>query len=351
MSWHEFAARLDGRRQVRRWVLTACGTGAPWWVGPDADTARAVTRCYDWQPIGYPAAVFPMGASVDAGVAEGLRLLEEAKPPGQEWAILGYSQGAVVATRIYQHLKRTASPFLNTLTAAVTWGNPCREYGVAHGNARYGWPMPSGRGIAPAAERLVGTPDWWLDFAHPGDIYTDTPDGPVGSPEHDIGEDMEMIYRVVMDPVAGFGLTAADLPRLISAPPRLAPAVPPARPVLDLGGVLAAVSSSARSPGVSQPLPVKADLGGLIGSLFGAGGGGWPGNPVDAGRNTVIEQLTEMMASPLAEFPAAVGAILNGLTFVANPLGPTYTHVSYDVAPAVDYLAFVGDRVPAAIAP
>ena len=280
----DFIAKLDGRRQLRRWLLTIHGTGVPMDFGPPADVARAVGRYYDWQPVGYPAAVFPMRPSVDAGVVEGLRLLDEVKPPDQEWALEGYSQGAVVAVKIYQHLKATNSRHLKTLKAAVTWGNPCREQGVAHGNRRYGWPMPdpNSSGIAHASERMVNTPDWWLDFVNVGDIYTDTPRG-----RHaDIGEDMTMVYQIVMDPLPGLGLGWAP-------------------------------------PG---PNP-------------------YPTTPADKGEDTAIEQVTELMDSPLREFPAAVGAILNGLGFITGPGGPTYVHLAYDTAPAIDYLTTVAEKV------
>ena len=45
-------------------LFTVCGTGVPWWVGPDADLARAVGAKYRWQPIGYRAAPFPMWPSI-----------------------------------------------------------------------------------------------------------------------------------------------------------------------------------------------------------------------------------------------------------------------------------------------
>jgi hypothetical protein len=51
-------------------LFTVCGTGVPWWVGPDADTARAVQDRYLWQPIGYPAQPVPMGPSITAGKNE-----------------------------------------------------------------------------------------------------------------------------------------------------------------------------------------------------------------------------------------------------------------------------------------
>ena len=55
---------------IRPVLFTVCGTGVPWWVGPDADTARAVENQYLWQPIGYPAQPVPMGPSIANGITE-----------------------------------------------------------------------------------------------------------------------------------------------------------------------------------------------------------------------------------------------------------------------------------------
>ena len=67
----------------------------------------------------------------------------------------------------------------NRILGAVTWGNPCRERGVANGNDYAGWPTDDSGGIGD--DLVVDTPDWWLDFAHTAgspwgrDIYTATP--------------------------------------------------------------------------------------------------------------------------------------------------------------------------------
>jgi hypothetical protein len=61
---------------TRPMLFTVCGTGVPWWVGPDADVARAVEGRWKWQPVGYPAQPFPMNPSVQAGRLELIRLFE-----------------------------------------------------------------------------------------------------------------------------------------------------------------------------------------------------------------------------------------------------------------------------------
>ena len=88
-------------------LFTVCGTGVPWWVGPDADTARAVEDKWRWQPIGYPAQPFPMSPSINAGKAElraqlnrdepGFQLRKQVERNGA--GLAGYSQGAVIAAK------------------------------------------------------------------------------------------------------------------------------------------------------------------------------------------------------------------------------------------------------------
>lgn len=185
-------------------LFTVHGTGQADPMGPGypADVARAVADVWHWQPIGnYPAAVFPMGPSVDQGRAE--LKVQIRNHPGKI-ALAGYSQGAIVTSMVFKY--DIADPNgdlhdrLGDVVAAVSWGNPCRELHVAHGNRYAGWPVPEGRGISD--DRLENTPSWWFDFAHGAngrdgrDIYTDTPDD-------DAGEDMTAIYKIVQN-VSGF---------------------------------------------------------------------------------------------------------------------------------------------------
>jgi hypothetical protein len=155
---------------------------------------------YYFQPTGYPAAPFPMWPSIQQGRAEVIRLLNEVHPTGDIYGA-GYSQGAVVWSLVYQFdMLPAGAPLhhrLDDLKRVVTWGNPCREQGVANGNRFAGWPVPEGRGIMETQYRLKDTPDWWFDFAHGAnspwgrDLYTDTPDT-------DEGEWEEAICKIVM---------------------------------------------------------------------------------------------------------------------------------------------------------
>lgn len=185
-------------------LFTVHGTGQADPLGPGypADAARAVLDVWNWQPVGnYPAQAFPMGPSVELGRAE--LKLQIRNHPGKI-ALAGYSQGAIVTSLVWQHdicdPRGELHDRVGDVVASVTWGNPCRERGKANGNRASGVPVPEGRGISD--DRLVDTPDWWMDFAHGGnspfgrDIYTDTPDS-------DAGEHMTAIYKFVQN-VSGF---------------------------------------------------------------------------------------------------------------------------------------------------
>lgn len=179
---------------IRPVLFTVCGTGVPWWVGPDADTARAVENLYKWQPIGYPAAPFPMGRSITAGKTE-LRnqmQIHRAQIERNGFAFAAYSQGAVVASEVWeQDIKVGPLNWAHKhFRKAVTWGNPSREQGKA-------WPDPGGKiapphtsGVAHPSERMKDTPANWRDYAHDGDLYT------TGTNDAS-GQDKTAIWRII----------------------------------------------------------------------------------------------------------------------------------------------------------
>lgn len=266
MSWHDVIAMLDGRTYLKRMLYNMSGTAAAWdtFNDPTSMIAAAVDGKY-WkrQGIWYPASTFPMGDSVNVGVAEHLRLLD-LKPPEMEWGGVYYSQSGIVAHEVYK-LTRPGKPYERhgeTLKVMVILGPPCREKNVANGNRWAGWPMPAKdtRGISD--DRWVDTPDYIYDFVNLGDIYGEVMDD-------DVGEDMTMIFRIVQDPKNFF-----------------------------------------------------------------------------VGKDSAVEQISELMVSPLREFPAAIMAIYNGLKFVVGQPWPTYPHTSYNVQPAIDLLNQIGEKEP-----
>lgn len=105
----------------------------------------------------------PMGPSI----TQGMTILEDLinNTPGQ-FAIIGTSQGALIASQV---LKKLYSGQINRLADCVGCfflGNPARQAGRAFPGATS---VSPGRGIASDSYRLSNTTDLVWEFANPGD--------------------------------------------------------------------------------------------------------------------------------------------------------------------------------------
>jgi hypothetical protein len=179
---------------TRPMLFTVCGTGVPWWVGPDADVARAVEGRWKWQPVGYPAQPFPMNPSAQAGRLELIRLFELHRARIEKYGagLIGFSQGAIVICETWLDDIAAETGRLrwakSSILKAATFGSPMREAGKVWADAGALPASPTSHGIA---DRLmVGTPTWWRDYAHKGDLYAEV--------EGDAGEFKTAIYKIVM---------------------------------------------------------------------------------------------------------------------------------------------------------
>jgi hypothetical protein len=184
----------DKPKDSRPMLFSVCGTGVPWWVGPDADTARAVEDRFKWQPIGYRAAPFPMNDSVQEGREELCHQFELWRPRIEKCgaALMGYSQGAIVTGECWEFDIKPPEGRLHWamphMVAGITFGNPMRERGRLRPDPGADPAPLSSHGIAD--QLMVNTPDWWLNFAHRQDLYTDC--------EGQSGEDKTAIYKIIM---------------------------------------------------------------------------------------------------------------------------------------------------------
>lgn len=184
---------------TRPLLLTVCGTGVPWWVGPDADTARAVSDKYFWQPVGYRAAPFPMASSIAEGRAEANFQLNRNEPGFQHrkrvenygLVLAGYSQGAIITSELWEYDIKPQNGIANWakdhVLKAVAWGNPMREEGKAYPDPGAPIAKPGSHGIT--GNLMVDTPDWWRNYAHHGDLYTET--------QGESGEDETAIWQFI----------------------------------------------------------------------------------------------------------------------------------------------------------
>ena len=179
---------------TRPMLFTVCGTGVPWWIGPDADVARDVEGRWKWQAVGYPAAPFPMNPSVQAGRLELIRLFELHRARIEKYGagLIGYSQGAIVICETWLDDIFAENGRLRwakgSIIKAATFGSPMREAGKVWADG--GAPPASITSHGIADRLMVNTPAWWRDFAHKGDIYTEV--------EGDAGEFKTAIYKVIM---------------------------------------------------------------------------------------------------------------------------------------------------------
>ncbi|PIB80581.1 hypothetical protein [Mycobacterium celatum] len=175
----------------------------------------ATTQLINWLPLDYPMSVYPMGASEDTGITNAISVVQQT--PGQ-FAVAAYSQGADVWSRLWRdhvvNINGELHDRINDFVAAVTWGNPHRAPGVCNGNDYAGWPHQSGGGIAGTDDLLpTQVPSWWLDFANPNDLYTDSPvSANLGGTKvvmNDTAIDEQLIYNMVV--TENFGGTLEGL--------------------------------------------------------------------------------------------------------------------------------------------
>lgn len=240
-TWDDVASKLDGTASspspgdLPIVLLTWAGTGSDMlntgWPQPAAvgqAAEAAFPGVFKWQPIGnYPAAVYPMGASVTQGFNEGVRQATQVWPNNLLIPI-GYSQGAICASHFWRDWA-IANNQQHRIVAGLAWGNPLRSPGFANGNAFANWGMPpllDGQVTGGIAGSDCLTPDQtpsnWLDFVWLGtdggatELYTQCP---VGSDpwvaEPLVGLDETLIYRMIV--TQNFGGTLQGLINLIVA--------------------------------------------------------------------------------------------------------------------------------------
>lgn len=175
-TWADIEARLNGTFHTTHICYTVQGTGQPDPNGPGypADLAKALNpNVWTHQGVGnYPATAFPMQPSIDAGEAELVRLITEVFP-NRTFAFVGYSQGAIITSNVYDRIRNgDLQRFRGQFIGGVTWGNPRREAG----HTVPGGIDPGGHGIV--TPNLVDTEELWWDFAAGKNM--------VGSPGQDL---------------------------------------------------------------------------------------------------------------------------------------------------------------------
>lgn len=194
-------------------IFTVNGTGVPDPFGPGfaGDVARGVLAqapgMYGWQPIGYPADVFPMGGSSQKGRVE---LVNQINRYAGKIVLVGYSQGAIVTNLVWTldilPVNGSLHHRLSDVIAIINYGDPMRCPGIANGNKLAGQPMPgmldgavTGGIAGPGCLTAEQTPEFLLSYALDGDLYACAPVG--NDPWHketEVGHNETMIFNLVM---------------------------------------------------------------------------------------------------------------------------------------------------------
>lgn len=146
---------------------------------------------WDATRIKYPDSTLGMAQSIDYGINQTVKLIK-ALPPGQPFAIGGYSQGAAVMSGVYNEI-RTGSLISRapSFLGGVMFGNPRRQVnfrGPIGGTWSGAWDVPGsttgGHGSFPATgnwARLTGCDaNKWVEFTNPGDMFNCTGDSTNG---------------------------------------------------------------------------------------------------------------------------------------------------------------------------
>lgn len=192
-----------------------------WQIVADKLDGLATVAPARWYPINYPAALFPMAPSVQAGREALVGAIRSA--PGTV-VLCGYSQGAIVTGVVWSQdiLAPTGvlHDRLGDVAAVFNFGDPLRCPGIANGNLLAGIPLPvdldgvvTGGIAGPADLTPEQTPAFFYSFALDGDLYASAPVGPdPWTAEAPAGRVETSIYNVVQQAtVIDVAAVAADL--------------------------------------------------------------------------------------------------------------------------------------------
>ena len=117
----------------------------------------------------YVNSIYPLNLSVSQGVTALTSAITKAPA---KFVLVGASQGAQIVSTVFKNMTTSGNALASRLSdclAIFLFGNPLRMAGTAFPGATS---IPTGHGIAPAAQRLTNTTSYssliW-EFANPGD--------------------------------------------------------------------------------------------------------------------------------------------------------------------------------------
>lgn len=305
-DWLALQCAYDGVEVPKQHVIiTVNGTGSPDPFGPGfaGELGSQVDQeLFFWQPVGYPAATFPMGPSVDVGVSEVVRLVPLYAMSAQ-WSgkivLSGYSQGAMVVDKVWRDEILSPSGRLHALAQSgaievigiVNFGDPMRAPGICNGNVAAGFPIPAPLdgyvtgGIAgPGDLTPAQTPPFLMSCNNDGDLYGAAPVGTAPwTQQTGVGLDETLIFNIVQN--------------------------------FDVANIIAIVQEALAIIGIS-PGAINTNLiTDLVKGVI-AGGGG-------------LSSVPSTGAVSIAHVVALVEALMNGGMFVASGFSPHGAYEQY----------------------
>jgi len=173
-------------------------------IGPQADVGRYLSTnpvdhgisAATWQPIGYNSSQFPLSRGLSSGLPE-LRN-QIGLHPGP-FLISCWSLGAIITTVWYEQAMAGGPQHerLADFKGCTTFGNPYRQQDNWAPRSGVGAVTnPGGAGIGGPRNNLgegtnPPTPDWWHNYAHPGDMYT-------ACPVSEVGDDIRIVFDFIL---------------------------------------------------------------------------------------------------------------------------------------------------------
>lgn len=172
------------------------GRAVTWDGAPENDPFPLLLNKDLWrtEKIPYPAAAAGIGASIDIGIEETIKRIQDLAP-GTPFALGGYSQGAAVMSGVYNQIKSSSGSLYsrrNDFLGGTMFGNPRRQNnyrGSIGGTWSGAWDVSGsttgGHGSFPTTgthARLTGCESSkWIEFTAPNDIFSSSGDSSVGS--------------------------------------------------------------------------------------------------------------------------------------------------------------------------
>lgn len=160
---------------------------------------------------GYSNMIKPMGPSVTKGVDILTNYITQT--PGK-FAVIGTSQGALIASQVFKKLMNNTLPRLSDCVGFFLMGNPARQEGRAFPGATT---VAAGRGVANSSYRLSNTTDLVWEFANPGDpVCTNIHTTTVGQAREAAFNNMLTSWDGNLDSLSDIAAIANDLVGMFS---------------------------------------------------------------------------------------------------------------------------------------